>query len=193
MLWKLRVTHLFIPESSKILAISSTFKLLFLAYAARNCCGNRKKALVLVGDGSLRGQMQDFIDAHGLKSVYFMGFQNRNDVNDFSAPADIVALPDHRETCGLVVNEALSFSLPVVVSDQVGASVDLVIPDEIGYISPAGEIPALADQISKLLGLPGQDREKMKEKSYSLIKDWSNRDLAVPLGGFLDSIYQAQS
>ena len=91
------------------------------------------------------------------------------------------------------MNESLSFSLPVVVSDQAGAGADLVIPDEIGYISPAGEIPALADQISKLLGLPGQDREKMKEKSYSLIKDWSNRDLAVPLGGFLDSIYQAQS
>jgi glycosyltransferase involved in cell wall biosynthesis len=61
------------------------------------------------------------------------------------------------------VNESLSFSLPVVVSDQVGAGADLVIPDENGHIFPAGEIPALADQISKLLGLSEQDREKMGE------------------------------
>ena len=152
-----------------------------------------KKALVLVGDGSLRSQMQDFIDLHGLESVYFMGFQNRNDLGDFYALADILVLPSNRETWGLVVNEALSFSLPVVVSDQVGAGVDLVISDQNGYIFPAGEIPALADQISKLLGLSDQDREKMGEKSYSLIKEWSDRDLAVPLGEYLDSIYQAQS
>ena len=151
-----------------------------------------KKALVLVGDGSLRSQMQDFIDLHGLESVYFMGFQNRNDLGDFYALADILVLPSNRETWGLVVNEALSFSLPVVVSDQVGAGVDLVIHDQNGYIFPAGEIPALADQISKLLGLSDQDREKMGEKSYSLIKEWSDRDLAVPLGEYLDSIYQAQ-
>ena len=137
--------------------------------------------------------MQDFIDLHGLESVYFMGFQNRNDLCDFYALADILVLPSNRETWGLVVNEALSFSLPVVVSDQVGAGVDLVIPDQNGYIFPAGDIPALADQISKVLGLSDQDRKKMGEKSYSLIKDWSDRDLAVPLGEYLDLIYQAQS
>ena len=152
-----------------------------------------KKALVLIGDGSLRSQMQDFIDLHGLESVYFMGFKNRNDLSDFYALADILVLPSNRETWGLVVNEALSFSLPVVVSDQVGSGVDLVISDENGYIFPAGEIQALADQISKLLGLSDQEREKMGSKSYSLIKNWSNRDLSVPLGEYLDSIYQAQS
>jgi glycosyltransferase involved in cell wall biosynthesis len=152
-----------------------------------------KKALVLVGDGALKTQMQDFVDLHGLESVYFMGFQNRNDLGDFYALADILVLPSNKETWGLVVNEALSFSLPVVVSDQVGAGVDLVIPDENGYIFPAGDIPALANQVSKLLSLSDQDFERMAQRSYSLIKDWSDRDLALPLSEYLDSIYQAQS
>ena len=152
-----------------------------------------KKALVLVGDGGLKTQMQDFIDLHGLESVYFMGFQNRNDLGDFYALSDILVLPSNKETWGLVVNEALSFSLPVVVSDQVGAGVDLVIPDENGYIFPAGDIPALANQVSKLLSLSDRDFERMGQRSYSLIKAWSDRDLAVPLREYLDSIYQAQS
>jgi len=146
-----------------------------------------------VGNGVLRKQMQDFIDVQGLKSVHFMGFQNRNDLLDFYALADMMVLPSNKETWGLVVNEALSYSLPIIASDQVGASVDLVIHDENGYIFPARDISALAEQISKLIGLSDQDREYMGGKSYSLIKEWSDRDLAMNLGNYLDSIYQASS
>ena len=152
-----------------------------------------KKALVLVGDGSLRQEMQDFVENHNLESIYFMGFQNRNDLGNYYALADILVLPSNKETWGLVVNEALSFSLPVVVSDQVGAGVDLVIPEENGYIFPAGDVSTLADQISILSELSDDDRRKMGEKSYALIKEWSDRDLAVPLSEYLDSVYQAQN
>jgi len=151
-----------------------------------------KKTLVLVGDGPLRQQMHGFIDQHGLESIYFMGFQNRNDLLDFYALADILVLPSNRETWGLVVNEALSFSLPIIVSDQVGAGVDLVGSDENGYIFPAGDTIALSEQITKLLGLPDQTRQTMGENSYSLIKEWSTRDLAKPLVEYLDSYYLAQ-
>jgi glycosyltransferase involved in cell wall biosynthesis len=151
-----------------------------------------KKTLVLVGDGSLRREMQEFVDDHNLESIYFMGFQNRNDLGDFYALADILVLPSNKETWGLVVNEALSFSLPVVVSDQVGAGVDLVIPEENGYIFPAGDISALADRISTLSELSDDGRREMGERSYALIKEWSERDLAEPLTEYLDSIYQAR-
>jgi glycosyltransferase involved in cell wall biosynthesis len=189
---ELRRQHGF-PENSSIALYCgrlSSEKASMELLQAYHLVSNPKKALVLVGDGHLRRQMQDFINLHRVESVYFMGFQNRNNLGDFYALADILILPSNRETWGLVVNEALSFSLPVVVSDQVGAGVDLVIPDENGYIFPAGDISALAAQISRLLRLSDRDREKMGAKSYSLIKEWSERDLAVPLGEYLDSIYQ---
>jgi len=152
-----------------------------------------KKVLVLVGDGALRERMQRFIEENDLDSVYFMGFQNRNDLGDFYALADVLVLPSNKETWGLVVNEALCFSLPVVVSDQVGAGVDLVISGENGSIFPAGDVQALADQISDLIGKSDEDLRKMGDKSYSLIKEWSDRDLAVPLGEYLDSHYLAKT
>ena len=152
-----------------------------------------KKALVLVGEGTLRKQMQDYGDVQELQSVHFMGFQNRNDLEDFYALADILVLPSNKETWGLVVNEGLSYSLPVIVSDQVGAGVDLVIHDGNGYIFPARDISALAEQITKLIKLSDQELEYMGTKSYSLIKEWSDRDLAMDLGNYLDSIYQARN
>ena len=93
----------------------------------------------------------------------------------------------------MVVNEALCFRLPVIVSDQVGAGVDLVISDVNGQIFQAGDVQALANQISKLIELPDEDRLEMGEESYRLITEWTDRDLAEPLGNFLDSIYQVQT
>ena len=92
----------------------------------------------------------------------------------------------------MAVNEALCFSLPVVVSDQVGAGNDLVIPGENGHVFPAGDVSALADHMSNLIGLPSQIRAEMGEKSAKLIADWSGRDLAMPLVAILDSLYDAR-
>mgnify|MGYP001146285128 FL=1 len=111
------------------------------------------------------------------------------DIGKFYALADFLVLPSQRETWGLVVNEALCFSLPVIVSDQVGAGQDLVVHEENGYIFPVYNVSALASYITKLCDLPDEDRLKMGEKSHSLIKEWSNRDLTTPMVEYLDSIY----
>ena len=152
-----------------------------------------KKSLVLVGDGQLRKQIQDFASERGLQSVFFMGFQNRQQIANFYALADFLVLPSYRETWGIVVNEALCFSLPVVVSDQVGAGVDLVVHNQNGYIFPAGDVLALAERMSDLIELPEDDRLKMVEKSNSIIAEWSNRELGKSLTGYLDSIHEVHA
>ena len=152
-----------------------------------------KKALVLVGDGRLRKWMEDYADRNGLESIYFMGFQTRNDMAEFYAMADCLVLPSLKETWGMVINEALCFSLPVVVSDQVGAGFDLVVPEGNGHIFPAGDVLALADRIHKLIELPDEERHKMGEMSRSIITKWLDRDLAKILYEYIDSLYQAQN
>ena len=136
-----------------------------------------EKALVVVGDGKLRKPMQELADAQDLDSIYFMGFQNRDNIGKFYALADILVLPSRQETWGMVVNEGLCFSLPVIVSDQVGSGADLVIPEENGYVFPSSDVGALAEGMSKLIELPDEDRVKMGEQSQRLITEWSNRNL----------------
>ncbi len=151
-----------------------------------------KKALVLVGDGQLRKTLQHMVDTEDLRSVYPMGFQNRSDIAEFYALADIFILPSHSETWGIVVAEALCFSLPVIVSDQVGAGVDLVFPNENGQTYPAGDVAALASRISRLIELPEADRIKMGQESQSIITKWSDKDLPTMLNSHLKTI-QLQS
>lgn len=56
--------------------------------------------------------------------------------------ADLVVVPSQAyDTFGLVVAEALSYGVPVVVTDRVGAK-DLVRPGEYGWVLPADGLPA---------------------------------------------------
>jgi glycosyltransferase involved in cell wall biosynthesis len=146
-----------------------------------------RKALVLVGDGILKQQIQETANANGIESVYFMGFQSREAIGKFYSMADILVLPSRRETWGMVVNEGLCFSLPMVISDQVGSGRDLVIHGENGYVFPAGDVSALEKGISRLIELPDEDLLTMGEKSWGIINEWTNRDIAGALVGSLES------
>ena len=151
-----------------------------------------KKALVLVGDGIFREPINSFAEEHGIDSIHFMGFQPRNMIGKFYALADVLVLPSQKETWGMVINEGLCFSLPVIASDQVGAAADLVIPDQNGFIFPAGDVSALAGYITAFGELPDEQKLEMGGKSLKLIMDWSDRDLGALMGTYLDSIYEAR-
>jgi len=154
---------------------------------------NPRKALVFVGNGPLRETLNKIVAEYNLDSVYFMGYQNRTDLGKFYTLADLLILPSLKETWGMVVNEALCFSLPIIASDQVGAGVDLVTPERNGYIFPAGDVTALADQISKMFDLTYEDWLEMRNNSRRAIEEWVNRDIAALLAKHIDTLHSAQA
>ncbi len=110
--------------------------------------------LLVMGDGLLRRQFEAGMQAHPEIETVFAGFQNQSKLGLFYSAADCLVLPSSwSETWGLVVNEALQFGIPVLVSDRVGCWRDLVIPAETGYIFPAGDAAALADCMSRVISL----------------------------------------
>ena len=66
----------------------------------------------------------------------------------------LLVLPSQNETWGLVVNEAMNLSCPVLVSDHVGCWPDLVIPDYTGWVFPTGNVKALHDYLLKAIENP---------------------------------------
>lgn len=130
--------------------------------------GAKKLALVLVGEGELRAELENYVCARGLQNVLFAGFRNKVELPNFFALSDIFILPSGLgETWGVVVNEALCFGLPVVVSDLVGSGPDLVKPGENGFIFPTGDTEALAGHLVDLAG-DEKKRRRFGEKSRAL-------------------------
>ncbi len=130
--------------------------------------------LIVMGDGLLRRQFEAGMQAlSGIETV-FTGFQNQSKLGRFYSAADCLVQPSWSETWGLVVNEALQFGMPVIVSDRVGCWRDLVIPGETGYVFPAGDAAALADcmsrviSLSKLRGNGVREACRQKARQYSV-------------------------
>lgn len=126
-------------------------------------------ALLVVGEGELRPE----VEAAAGPDVHLAGFLNQSELPRAYAAADVFCLPSvHHETWGLVVNEALNFGLPVVVSDKVGCAADLVRPGWNGFVVPAGEPGPLADALEKLVADEALRRE-LGEHGRQLVGEYS--------------------
>jgi glycosyltransferase involved in cell wall biosynthesis len=96
-------------------------------------------------------------------------------------------LPSEYETFGLVVSEAMVCGLPVVVSDQVGARIDLIDGQGTGMVYPAGDVNALARILHDTL--PDRDRlRSMGEAAKRRMGTWSPREKAA---SFLQAVKKA--
>ena len=102
--------------------------------------------LLIAGDGPLR----DRVLTAGDSRVTVYGHLEPKALGDLYTQADVFVLPSLYETWGLVVNEALEHGLPVIVTDQVGATDDLVEDGVNGLIVPAGSTYALADAMRRV-------------------------------------------
>jgi glycosyltransferase involved in cell wall biosynthesis len=91
--------------------------------------------------------------------------------------ADVFALLSRHETWGVVVNEAAASSLPLVLSDRVGAAYDLLQDGENGYLVRADDVAAAADALRRLAADPDL-RRRMGERSRELVRAW-NYDASV--------------
>jgi glycosyltransferase involved in cell wall biosynthesis len=82
--------------------------------------------LVLVGDGSLRPQIEQLVSAKGLeKHVLFLGV--RADVPEIMGCLDVFLFPSQYEGLGIVLIEAQMAGVPCVVSNVISDEADLGI------------------------------------------------------------------
>jgi glycosyltransferase involved in cell wall biosynthesis len=85
--------------------------------------------------------------------------------------ADVFALLSRHEPWGVVVNEAAASGLPLVLSDRVGASRDLLRDGENGFVVPADDVGAAAAALRRLAAEPGL-RRALGARSRELVRRW---------------------
>jgi len=146
----------------------------------------KKKSLIYVGDGVLRSSIEDCVKENGVESVHFFGFQDRLQIPKYYAVADVLVLPSKREATGGVVNEAMAFGLPVIVSDQVGFGVDFVVHGANGYIFPVGNSSDLGKYMEHISEQTDEVIQEMGAKSQKVMDDWLSRDLPENLVQYLE-------
>jgi glycosyltransferase involved in cell wall biosynthesis len=112
-------------------------------------------ALVFVGDGAEKLQLEATAKLADGIQVYFLPFANQSEMPSRYLLADIFALPSrgHYETWGLAVNEAMHMGVPALVSDLVGCQRDLVTDNVTGWVFNASEPGTLASRLAETLSV----------------------------------------
>ena len=108
--------------------------------------------LLFAGDGPLRSQLQNRVQDQGIEDVHWAGFLDQAELPRAYTAADIFVLPSaYMETWGLVVNEAMNFELPIVLSSHVGCGADLVEEGRNGHVFPSEDEGALVAALQSLI------------------------------------------
>lgn len=129
--------------------------------------------LIFVGDGELRKSLEEYAERKKIPNVLFVGFKNQSEIAQYYTVADIFVLPSGMgETWGLVVNEAMCFRLPLVISDLVGCSVDLIRHGINGYTFPCEDVQRLVECLGNLV-LNQQRREYFGEESSRFVQQYN--------------------
>jgi len=137
--------------------------------------------LVVLGDGALRGELEERVTALQLGTRVLMpGFKQYPELPLHYGLAQAFILASTTEQWGLVVNEAMASGLPVLVSERCGCARDLVQPGVNGYTFDPLDVSALTGLMVRLA--ENEDRRQaMGEASANLIDAWSPDAFATNL------------
>ncbi len=113
--------------------------------------------VLLVGDGPLRGALQEEARGLGLGDrLVLTGV--REDVPRLLAAMDVFALPSHTEGMSNALLEAMAMARPVVATD-VDGNADVVEEGATGRLVPPRSPEALARVLGELFDQPGRARD----------------------------------
>lgn len=126
--------------------------------------------LVMVGDGPLRGAVEQAATEKGLRDrVHLLGL--RRDVPELLRAFDVFALPSHWEGLPRVFPQAMAAALPIVATHVDGAS-DAIEDGETGWLVEVGDTATLGRRLIELAADParvaamgGRARDRVEEFS----------------------------
>jgi glycosyltransferase involved in cell wall biosynthesis len=135
----------------------------------------------MAGDGPLRRAAESLARELGVaERIVFSGWWD--DVAGLLAATDVSVLTSRHEGLPCSVVESLAAGVPVVVT-AVDGTIEVVRPDDNGYLVAAGDIVALADAVTRLLR-DADLRERMGAAARRGLQQF-DRDLMVRQQGEL--------
>jgi D-inositol-3-phosphate glycosyltransferase len=116
--------------------------------------------------------------------VMFLGAKDQDALVNYYAAAEMVVMPSHYESFGMVALEAMACGTPVIASD-VGGLTYIVEDGFNGYLVPRQDVDALAEKILLLLRYPHL-RNQLGEQA----RRWVERFSWEAIGADIIDLYQ---
>jgi len=137
--------------------------------------------LDLVGAGPLADDLKRRVaNLNMTHAISFLGSKSLEEISGLFQTCTALVLPSHSEPWGLVVNEALSYGCPVVVSSACGCVPDLVREGVTGYAFESGNSDDLVKALDSVRHLSG-DREAVARNCLEVVADYTPERAATQI------------
>jgi glycosyltransferase involved in cell wall biosynthesis len=137
--------------------------------------------LDLVGAGPLADELRRrVITLKMAHAISFLGSKGLEEIAVLFQASTALVLPSHSEPWGLVVNEALSYGCPVVVSSACGCVPDLVREGITGYAFEAGNVDDLVKAMDSVRHL-SKDRQAVARQCLEVVSDYTPERAATQI------------
>lgn len=158
-----------ISEEKIILAIGQFIPRKGFDVLLKACQGLKEKTGVYIIGGEVNQDYKKLVSDLGLKNIYFKNFMDAEQLEKYYKIADVFVLPTREDIWGLVINEAMSFGLPVITTDNCIAGLELIVNGKNGYIIDVDDHKSLAEKMILILN-DEELRYRMSLHSLNVIK-----------------------
>jgi glycosyltransferase involved in cell wall biosynthesis len=139
--------------------------------------------LVIAGSGIHESSVRELASSLGADNVRFLGRRQPEEMAELSAAADFQLvtlrdLPAMRRIIPSKLQSALACSCPVIVS-AAGDCAELVVEQRVGFVSPPGDVDALASVFTTAAALPEAERAAMGHRAGQAYRALMSRRAGV--------------
>lgn len=142
--------------------------------------------LYIVG-GKPQEHIQKIVDDNKLDNVHFIDLLPTEELNKYYAASDTLIFTSRGDVWGLVVEEAMSFGLPVIASNKNGAGNHFKTLGNNTMICELNDINAYSDYIKQLYS-DSKLLEELSLKSFDIVKDYTIENSARDIIGNLNKV-----
>lgn len=144
-------------------------------------------SLLLVGDGPEEAALKRQCAEQGIRNVVFAGFQQKRDIPKYYAVSDVFVFPTLGDPYGLVVDEAMACSLPVISTSAAGEIHERIEEGVNGFIVPPEDADTLAIRMLQL-AKDAKERARMGKISAAKIQGHTPEKWAADFENIVQSL-----
>lgn len=145
-------------------------------------------SLLIAGEGPERPLYEEEVKKRGLDRVYFLGYQQRDQLPELFAIADLFVFHTLFDPFGAVLSEAMAAEVPVVSSIHAAATWEWIDEGVTGFRIDPRETDASADILLKILERAPEERRAIGIRGYERIKECTPKNIAFEMVRFMKSL-----
>lgn len=142
--------------------------------------------------GECTADYKKIIDHLQLQNVHFVDNMEYSELKKFYCAADIFVLPTRSDTWGLVINEAMTYGLPVITTDQCVAGNALIENGANGYIVESENFKQLEYALQQLIN-DKKKRDQFGQINYEKMRDWTFENMGRVMFGHIQKICENEN